>query len=345
MKKMFALVLSLLLLTAYPAQAEGGLILTATVEGRETVVLKANATGDLAPFTVREGDVIPVGAAVFSIEPKAVYADVEGTVAMVHVKPYSSADAADNRYGAAIQVEDARRYVIQASLRSGYNNAANRDLHVGTAVYLCSTNESHTASGVVTAVDGMNFTVEVIGGDLVYTQEVKIYREQGKNNTLLARGDLSFVAPRQYTASGTVIDVAVQPGDTVKPGDLLFTYVPDPLAPDVSTAVKAHETLLVTGVSAQQGASVAKGQALLTAYRLGDYELCAQVEESDLRHIAVGDAFTVLFEELDIDPLSATVTSISPLGENDGEVSRYTVRLAFDVPDGVAIGMHATLER
>ncbi len=346
MKKTVSLLLTLLLcLCALPAMAEDGLILTATVECRETVVLKAPASGELAPFSVRAGDVLAAEDTVFSVVPVKVYADIEGTVALVHAASGGSADAAVNRYGAVVQVEDQRRYLIEGNLRTGNNSAENRDLHVGTPVFLTSSGGSHTASGVVIAVNGTNFTVEVIGGDLVYTQEVKIYREEGKNNTLLARADLSFVQPRQYGASGTVVEMFVKPGDSVSPGDLLFTYVPDILPPGQSIAVPAGENLLVTGVSVQQGSSVSKGQALLTACRMGDYELVAKVEEQDLRRIALGDSFTVLFEESGLPSSTATVVSISPLGENDGEVSRYTVRLSFTAPEGAFPGMHATLER
>ena len=86
-------------------------------------------------------------------------------------------------------------------------------------------------------------------------------------------------------------------------------------------------------------------QTLLTAIRKDDYELSAQVDEADVNSIAVGDTFTVTFEELDIAPVEASVTSISPLGNVSGGESTYTVRLSFVVPEGVWPGMHAVMER
>ena len=144
--------------------------------------------------------------------------------------------------------------------------------------------------------------------------------------------------------------MAVKAGDTVQAGDYLFSYVPDELAPERrgtadATAAKAEEDWLITAVSVQPGAAVQKGQTLLTAVRIGDYELTAQAAEDEVSQIKEGDVFTVCFEELDIEPVKATVSFVSPLGTVAGDETTYTVRFTFDVPEGVWPGMHATLER
>lgn len=353
MKRIICAALGLMLAAAPAALAETGgeaLILTAAVEGLTPIALKAPASGELAAFDVREGDVLEAGQTVFAVEPIRVYADLDGTVADVYVKAGDIADAAVSRYGAALYLERAECYQAQATTRSGYNTAENRDLRVGMRVYLRSANEKHFADGVITAVDGIAFTVQVMGGDLVFTQDVKIYREPDYNNkALLARTTLSSVAPYAVSASGTVTEVAVKPGDAVKAGDYLFSYVPDALEPDRRgaqdpTAVKAPESLIVTAVSVQQGASVQKGQPLLTAIPAGSYRLKAQVEEGDAHLVKAGDVMTVRFEELELPAVEATVISVSPLGTAE-DVSRYAVYLAFDAPEGVWPGMHATLER
>ena len=218
MKRIICAALGLMLAAAPVALAESGgeaLILTATVEGLTPVVLKAPASGELAVFDVREGDVLEAGQTVFAVEPIRVYADLDGTVADVYVKAGDIADAAVSRYGAALYLEYAERYQAQATTRTGYNTAENRDLRVGARVYLRSANEKHFADGVITAIDGVAFTVQVLGGDLVYTQDVKIYREADYNSkSLLARTKLSSIAPYAVSASGTVTDVAVAPGAT-----------------------------------------------------------------------------------------------------------------------------------
>lgn len=345
-----AALLALGCLTAASVAESDTLLLTATVQGGAPVAIKAPATGELAPFTLRAGDVLCAGETAFTVMPQRVYADLDGTVADVYVQAGDIADAAVSRYGAALLIEHADRYQILSSNRSSANNAENRDLHVGLPVYLRSANEKHFANGRITWVEGSSFTVQVLGGDLVFTQDVKIYREPTyASNSLLARGRLSAVAPYAVAASGTVTEVAVKPGDAVKAGDYLFSFVPDALDPErrgdpEATAAKAEGDLLVTAVNVQAGASVQKGQPLLTAVPLGSYELCAQVEEGDVSAFHAGDVLTVRFEELGLPATEATVLSLSPLG-SAGDVSKYEMRLGFEAPEGVWPGMHATLER
>lgn len=353
MKKIVALALAALLaLAGASALAESSetLILTATVEGLDPIVLSAPASGPLAPFSVRAGQLLASGETVFTVEPQRVYAEIEGTVADVYAQAGESADAAVSRYGAVLSIEYADRYQIEATNRTGYNTVENRDLRVGMPVYLRSANEKHFADGRITAVNGSQFTVQVLGGDLVFTEDVKIYREPDYGNkTLLARAELSIVQPYAVSASGTVTDMAVQPGDAVHPGDYLFSYVPDVLDPALRgaqnpTAVTAPQALIVTEVSAVPGASVQKDQALLTAIPAGTYRLKAQAAEGDVGRIAAGDEMTVTFDELDLAPVTATVTAVDPLGDSGEDSSRYTVWLDFEAPEGVLPGMHATVQ-
>ena len=75
MKKMVALMLAALLaLAGVPALAESSetLILTATVEGLDPIVLSAPASGLLAPFSVRAGQLLSPGETVFTVEPQRV---------------------------------------------------------------------------------------------------------------------------------------------------------------------------------------------------------------------------------------------------------------------------------
>lgn len=352
MKRILSLLLTLcLMFLSAAALAESGLIFTAVVKPAQSYAIKAPASGELAPFTVREGECIASGETLFSIEPVRVYADVAGTVALVNAEAGDIAEAVVERYGAVVMVEYDDRYVIHTSTRTGYNNAENRDLRVGTPVYLRSLNGEHTADGLVTAVNGTDITVQVIGGDLVYTHEVRIYRDAAySSNAMVARGNLSAVAPRAYGASGTITGVGVSAGQKVEPGDYLFSYVPDTLDPARrgaydALAVKADQDLIVSGVNVQPGASVSKGQPLLTYVRPGEYELSGTVRESDLPLVNVGDVLTVQFDDVNLPETSATVSSISPLGADQGDESTYTVSLSLAAAEGVLPGMHATLEK
>ena len=353
MKRLLPL-LTALLLAFTPAMAqESSLLLTATVEPIQTFALKAPASGELLPFTVRAGDTAAAGETLFTVEPVRVYAPIDGTVSAVFAQPGDVAEGVSARYGAVLYIDYAQRWQLQASTRSGADRAENRDLHIGQQVYLRSNNEENHADGIITQVDLASgaITVQVIGGDIKYNHTVRVYRTPDYHyEALIARGTLSTVAPYAVSASGTITDVGVDAGETVHAGDYLFSYVPEQLDPERraqadATEAKAAADWIITGVNVQPGASVQKGQTLLTAIRTGDYELTAQVPETDVSAVAVGDVFIASFEELDAAPVEALVTAISPLGSVSGDETVYTLRLSFAVPDGVWPGMHATIEK
>ena len=326
-----------------------GLMFTATVEPARELALKAPASGELEPFTLKAGDVLAAGDVLFAIQPQTLYAEADGTVAAVYVAAGDAADGAMNRYGAAMRIDYTERYQFTGSVANSRNTVENRDLHVGTPVYFRSDDKEEFADGVITQVDGRSFTAQVIGGDLDFTERVDVYRlPEYTDASLLAEGRLTAIAPYSVAASGTVLSVNVKPGDTVKAGDPLLTYVPDALAPDLRTLAKATQVTadsacVVLSLSAQQGGSVQKGQPLATVCQLGDYQLVIHAEEGDIGRFAPGTVMQVTFEELDLPPVEATVTGTGVLGAA-GDVSTYPVYLAFEAPEGVLLGMHATVE-
>lgn len=332
-----------------PDNLLAGLMFTATVEPAQELAVKAPASGELEPFTLRAGDVLVAGDILFAIQPQTVYAEADGTVAAVYVAQGDAADGAMNRYGAAMQIDYLDRYQYTGSIANSRNTVENRDLHVGTAVYFRSDDKEETADGVITQVDGRSFTAQVIGGDLDFTERVDVYRlPDYKDANLLSEGRLTALAPYSVAASGTVLSVHVKPGDTVKAGAALLTYVPDALAPQArtlaaATQVTAESDWVVLSVSAQQGGSVQKGQALATVCPLGDYQLVIHAEEGDIGRFTPGAVMRVTFEELDMEPVEATVTGTGVLGAT-GDVSIYPVYLRFEAPEGVLLGMHATVE-
>ena len=351
MKKRLIVVFTLLLCAMLPmgAMAEAlDLIVSAQVVAKNEIAVKAPASGDLTPFDWREGDVVKAGEDLFTVEPEAVYADMDGTIAVVHAGAGEIADVAMSRYGSVLEIEYENRYEIQANAGTGHGDVDNRNLYVGTQVYLRSASGRRFADGRILSVNGRNFTVEVIGGDLVFNQDVKIYRDpEYKDNRLLAKGKLNSIAPYNVGANGTIVDMAVKVGDEVKAGDLLFTYVPDSLDPErrgqkKATTISAEQDLILSAISAAQGGNVQKGQTLCTAYAVGNYQLAAKVEEGDILKLAIGDTLQAVFEDLGTESAVVTVASISAVG-SDEDISRYTVFFDFEAPHEVLLGMHATV--
>lgn len=326
-----------------------GLLFTATVEPAREQAVKAPASGELEAFSLAAGDRLTAGEVFLRILPQTVYAEADGTVAAVYTAPGAAADGAMNRYGALVHIDYTDRYQFTGSVASSRNTVENRDLHVGTPVYFRSGNKKHTAQGVITQVSNGTFTAQVLGGDLDFTERVQVYRDAEYSETMqLSEGRLTALPPYAVAAGGTVLEVLVKPGDTVKAGDPLLTFVPDTLAPDrrslaAATEIAAEADWVVLGVAVQQGGSVQKGQPVATVCTAGDYRLLIHVEEGDVGRFAPGALMTVTFEELELPPVAATVEQIGALGSGS-EVSLYPVYLSFEAPEGVLLGMHATVE-
>jgi len=76
MKRILPLLLAMLLAVTPAMAQENSLILTATVESVQTVALKAPASGELAPFTVRAGDMVCCSGSIIAGAPGSIYAQI-----------------------------------------------------------------------------------------------------------------------------------------------------------------------------------------------------------------------------------------------------------------------------
>lgn len=339
-----ALILSVLLLTGAVAEPSGLAVSAAVVARRERAIV-APVSGMLADFDLRSGQSVQAGETLFSVQPKKVYAAVDGTVSAVYAQAGDIVSAVTDRYGSLISLDYADRYELSCHLGTGYSSLENSDLRVGTSVYLRSSNKKHFADGLITAVDGKRFTVAIQGGDLVYNQAVLVYRTPDYDDKAkLARASISALQPVAVNASGTVLTVDVQPGDTVRKGDLLLTYVPDELPPELRNAknicdVTAATELAVKAVSVTQGASVSRDQTLAIIYE--GIRLCANVNEEDLKGVTVGQAVQITFDDWALST-DGVVAEIDAVGTSE-ETSQYAVYIDFEPDPALRYGMHATV--
>lgn len=338
--------ISLLILTALPALAEQELLVTATVTASRELAIAAPHSGELGPYTLKPGDAVKAGESLFNIAAQNVYAQVDGSIAAIYAKEGQDASGAVSRYGAVLQIEHKDRWELRCNASTGYNSADNRDLRVGTPVYLRSSNEEHFAQGEITQVDGLNFIVAIYGGDLKFNEEVKVYRDEDyENKTLLARAKPSPLAAHAVQASGTIVDMAVEAGDEVSEGDLLFSFVPETLSPqdrEHPGLVSAPEDLVIASILATPGSPVQKGQPLCTGYPQGSMQLTALVAEKDLHQFTDDADILVSFEELGLEPIEGKLAYCSSKGEGE-ESALFPVYISLDPPQEVRFGMHATI--
>ncbi len=326
-----------------------------TVEAGRSVQVYAPIGGTVQSVDAEAGQKVAAGDALVTLSTTKVYADEAGTVTAVFGQPGDSAETVAQTWGAVISIEGESVYNISASTDNAYNSTATKFVHVGEAVYLsCYSDGSHTGSGVVTAVEGTDFTVRVLDGEFLIGETVNVYRgDSATASQRIGRGTLNRTAPTAVTGSGSIVSVAVAPGDTVRRGDLLFETLEgsfDGLYMS-GNVISAGEGGTLSAVNAQQGGSVQKGEVVATIYPEGDMRVVAQIEEANLAAINPGDPVSIelLWNQDEEVEYPGTVSMISAVanetaGNGDGDsATTYDVYIDFTPDAATRYGMTAVV--
>lgn len=316
--------------------------LSGTVSAREAVAVTASVGGSVEEVFVRAGEWLETDEAVASVALTGVYAPADGTVRGV------MAEAGDSAGETVLSIAPLSKYTVTADVSDAYDSAANKHVTVGETVYMeCSRDGSHVAVGRVVKAEGAAYTVEVTGGELYMEETVYIYREEDYSSaSRIGSGTVSRTAELTVGGTGRVAQMYVREGERVERGQLLFTCVEAETMEDALSGGELRATAggVVASVKVEPGQQVAVGATVLTVYPREGF--CAEltVEEADLGQIAVGDSVRLSF---DFDAEGAltcdgVVTEISYLGQDTEAGTTYTAYVAFDVPEGVRLGMTVT---
>lgn len=347
---------ALTLAAAMCMSATGALADTITFEGRvapsDTCEVYADVGGTALSVDVDPGETIAAGSPIVTLKTTKVYAAYDGTVSGVFAQPGDAVQDIAGRYGAVMYIEPTARYTITASTENAYNKADTKYVHIGETVYLsCYSDGDHTGEGRVTAVNGSNYTVEVYDGEFIPGETVSIFRtERHKSSSRIGRGELTRADSIAVSAaSGSIVSMAVSDGDEVKRGDLLFETVEG--AFDGLNATDATITAPVDGsvaaINVSAGGQVAEGMSVATIYPTGAMRIEAEVDESDLSSIAVGDAVSIELdwnrdEDVKYDGIISMISSISDAGSMDG-TAKYVVYIDFTPDEDTRYGMNAVI--
>ena len=165
--KRVAMTVMALMLAAGAASADT-LSLNGTVEAGVTVPVYAPIGGTVDTVSVEQGMRVSAGENLFSYRTEKTYASEDGTVAGVFAKAGDDAEKVTEKYGADLYIEGTTIYSVSASISKAYNAAETTIVHTGETVYLvCRTDAKRFGTGVITAVDGSNYTVLVTEGSAV----------------------------------------------------------------------------------------------------------------------------------------------------------------------------------
>lgn len=348
MKKIMTALLAALMLPVCALAAET-LSIDGTIEAVKTQTIAAPHSGRVGDFSVRAGDTLAAGDALFTLSAEQIYADFDGTITGVFAQPGDSTASVQERYGALCYVERDTLYTASCTTANAASENEYKIVHVGEKVYIRSdANNDRIGEAIVTGVEGKEYTLEVTSFvDIRLNETVNVYRDNRySGSSRIGKGTVRRIDPAKVTAEGYVRAVHVQDGQKVKRGDLLFEIVPDALdgmrGSDGSVSMPADGVVL--SVLAQSGEEIAKDQPMATFCEKRDMQLVCAADEEELPSIAAGMEVQVTLDAYPEEPLAGTVVSIAGASAEEGSGASYDVTIALPESEHVRVGMNATAE-
>jgi len=323
-KKWTALLLALMCVAA-PALAE---IYEGVTAARSTVTVFAEDSGTVEAVAAEAGQRVAAEETLIRLRADRTFASQDGTVSLV------SAKTGDAVGGTVLELAPVERYTIHCTVDKAYQSTASTLVHSGETVYVkCTADGTHRAIGVVTQIDGSEYRVMTLGGELYVGETVYLYRDA--DFTAAQRVGIGTVLvsdTETYSAEGELTLLRVQPGDAVERGQLLYETG--------GGEITAPAGGIVASVSCQPGDAVAKGDAV--AEIVPPEAVCAeiQVEETDVTRIAVGDAawITCAGQE-ESAAIPGEVVAISAIAESE----LYAVWVRPAQGDALPLGMSVSV--
>ena len=348
--------LALVALLLMPCALADSITFTGTVAASETCEVYAPIGGTVEKVEGEAGRRVRADDVLVRLSTTKVYAEEAGTVTGVFGQPGDSAETVAQKYGAVVAIEGESVYSIAASTDNAYNSTATRFVHVGEDVYLeCYSDGKHTGTGVITAIEGTDYTVRVNSGEFLIGETVNVFRGDSAVSTQrIGRGTLNRVSPTAVTGSGSIVSFAVAAGDTVQRGDLLFETLDgsfDGLYMS-GDAVVAGVDGTISQINAQQGGKLEKNGVVAVLYPDDAMRVEASVEESNLSSIAVGDPVSIELvwnqdEGVTYPGMISMISAIADSGADDtmdgDSAVTYTVYIDFTPDADTRYGMSAVV--
>lgn len=342
------LLIALMLLLTTCALAEP-LELTGTVTATQTITLTCSGSGKVDACSIIPGDHVNAGDVLLSLETEKVYASEDGVIRTFGWVG-DSLDTLTTRYGGVAYLEPEQRYTVSASTKTAYSNDDNKRIHAGETVYLRgASNTALKDIGVVTAISGTSFTVEVHGSNIPSGTSVYIFRDAEYTvANRIGSGSVSQVTSSALTDTGYLVKWHVSSGDSITEGDLLYEKLEGTFAPgttNLNQLVSGHSGVIVS-VAASKGKTVAAGDEVIELYPDSAMRITICVPESDLARVVPGLVVQYMpaSESDNAEPFTGTVEKISRLPDADTTYgTTYTVYITPENVSELHYGMTMTV--
>ena len=323
MKKLTILLLTLMLTASALAEAYEG-----TTTLLSTAVVTASASGIVQSLDVEVGSRVEAGEAMVSLKSERVFAAQDGSISLVN------ATEGDRIDGTLLELMPLERYLIYCTVSKAYQSAESTLVHSGETVYVrCTTDGSHRAVGVLTEIDGEEYRVLTLGGELYLGETVYLYRSDTfAASQRIGIGTVVSNEIQGYEAIGTVSCLLVDEGDEVERGQLLYEIN--------GGTIEAPVSGIVTAIEVSAGESVDEDQAV--AEIVPDGQVCVEihVEETEASSFSREQRVT-LTQTFDASERTCggTVIDSAWLAED----ALYTVRILPDADTSLPLGMSVTV--
>lgn len=289
-----------------------------------TVRVQAEQDGDVEAVPVLAGQRVTEGEPLVRLRADKTFAAQDGTVSIVY------AEAGDDVSGAVLELAPVERYTVYCTVDKAYQSSESTLIHSGETVYAkCTADGTHRAVGVVTQVDGEEYKVLMIGGELYVGETVYLYRDADFTaQQRVGIGTVLASDTQPYEAEGALTLLRVAAGDAVERGQLLYAIGGGEITAPVGG--------IVASVSCQPGDAVQTNQTVAEIVPDGEIGVEIRVDETDVAKIRVGSAAQLIFAgQEDEDAVSGTVVEISAIADS-GE---YTVRIRPETDAVLPLGL------
>ena len=288
------------------------------------VTVLAEQYGDVEAVAAVVGQRVTEGEPLVRLRAERTFATQDGTVSIVN------ADVGDDVSGAVLELAPVERYTVYCTVDKAYQSSESTLIHGGETVYAkCTADGTHRAVGVVTQVDGEEYRVLTIGGELYVGETVYLYRDaEFTTERRVGIGTVLTSDTQAYEAEGALTLLRVSEGDAVERGQLLYTIG----GGEISAPVGG----IVASIACQAGETLEENQTVAEIVPDGEVGVEIRVDEADVAKIQIGSAARLTFAgQEDEDAVSGTVVEISAIADS-GE---YTVRIRPDAEAALPLGM------
>ncbi len=208
-------------------------------------------------------------------------------------------------------------------------------MHSGERVYIkCMANGTHRGEGLITAIDGAEYRVLALGGELYVGETVYLYRDADfSSGQRVGIGTVVTSDPQTYESSGTLAKLHVSQGEYVERGELLYEILDGKDA-----EIPAPAAGIVARVSVSQGDAVIKDQVV--AEIVPPDGICVEfmADETAAANIRAGDEAVIVLAADSLETeYAGVVTEVSRIAQE----GMYAVRVMPCEADLLCLGMSA----